>query len=265
VVIINCVSTVRAGMSDTSEREAEFRRERRAAKNRVAKISVRDIAVVDVNKHGVQLKADDLRILAIIIEEETQLDPLLGLEVEGVSYRAISNLMDIENKGSVTYRVDKLVEAKLVDRQDVESLPVETRGANPKRLIATSGGRRLVDELELIPILKRDRDFEKEFDLLVRDYLDLRKEFILAVGRQVLIIRELIQADERLDQFQFEFDRDYISVGESSISELEPSFSLGGEDDEPWKLLGEMDADERELMMQKLLDESSEEGTSETS
>ena len=264
MVKINCVSTVRAGMSDTSEREAEFRRERRAAKNRLAKISVRDISVVDVSENGVQLKADDLRILAIIVEEETQLDPLLGLEVEGVSYRSISKLMDIENKGSVTYRVDKLVEAKLVDRQDVESLPVETRGANPRRLVATSGGRRLVDELELIPILKRDRDFEKEFDLLVQDYLDLRQELIQTVGRQLLIVQELLQADERLDEFQFEFEKDFISMGEGAVSELEPSFSLG-RNDKPWKLLGEMDADERELMMQKLLDESSEEGKSETS
>jgi len=203
--------------------------------------------------------------LAIIVEEETQLDPLLGLEVEGVSYRAISKLMDIENKGSVTYRVDKLVEAKLVDRQDVESLPVETRGANPKRLVATFGGRRLVDELELIPILKRDRDLEKEFDLLVQDYLDLRHEFIRTVGRQGLIVRELMNADGRLGEFRFEFEEDFVSIGEGAVGELEPSFSLGGEDDEPWRLLGEMDADERELMMQKLLDRSSEEGTSEPS
>jgi len=55
VVKINYVSTVRAGMSGTSEREAEFRRERRAAKNRLAKISVRDISVVDVSENGVTL------------------------------------------------------------------------------------------------------------------------------------------------------------------------------------------------------------------
>lgn len=242
-------------MSDNSERVQEFNRECSAAENRLAKIEVRDVSVVDVSEDGVTLNEDDLRVLAIIVEEEEQLDPLLGLEYDGVSYQAIMKLMGYENRGSAQYRVDKLVDAGMVERSVVDSLPVMPGGVDPKYLMATSGGRRLVDGLGLLPVLVRERDIEQEFDLLMQDYLDLREDFILAVGRQGMMIREVLDADVGLDEFEFAFDVETERAAKGTMSNLDLSFSL--RDEGSIDLLGEMDEVKREMLIDELLDDGS--------
>lgn len=228
----------------------QFDRERRAAKNRLGEISVGDITTREIEEGGQTLTTDDLRVLAIVVEEEQSLDPMLGLYIDGVSRNAISRVMDIA-RGSVAYRFEKLRNAGLVEEYTADDLPKKpTKGSWPKYAVATARGKEIVDELELIPILTRDRDLELVVDQLLSTVAEMHEEFLTVAGRQAAFMKEVHEkGDIGMDLIQYDF-REFGLEGTSLADE--PAFLQSRDQD---LLLGEMDSAQRELLIQKLLDE----------
>ena len=250
--------------SDSDYDAGEFERECRAGKNRLGELDVKDITTREVMKNGQKLMGDDIRVLAIIVEEEQSLDPQLGLYIDGVSKSAIRDLMDYE-VGSDSHRLDKLKEANLIEVHEADSLPVSRTGLDPKYAVATDVGRRMVEDMGLVPIVTRDRDLEEQFDMLVADYRDLREAFIATVGRQALMMRMANTSDEDFPEFQFNVTTDPVEVGEKALGDdLSSELSLGEDEYSFGKLIGEMDEAERELAMRELLNENTDEDVDET-
>ena len=243
--------------SDTGYDVSEFERECRAGKNRLAELCLREVSTREATRNGQTLTSGDLVALAIVVEEEQSLDSLLGLYIDGVSRSVVCELMDV-NRSSGKYRFDKLENANLIEVYEADSLPVSSRGSDPTYAVATEVGRKMVDNMGLLPILTRDRDLEEQFDMLVSDYMKMREEFIRTLGRQVLLVQQLSD-DEADDLGEFSFDamgNDLIELGESmTVADLPSRLSLSDDEYAFGKLLGEMDEEERELMLRELLDE----------
>ena len=243
--------------SKTTDEASQFDRECRAAKNRLGEVRLQEITTREITHNGQTLRGADLRVLAIIVEEEHSLDPILGLAIDGVSRSAVGDLMGYDDNKRSGYRFEKLEEAGLIDQFKVDDLPIQRTGIDPKYAVPTGAGRRVADELGLVPILTRDRDVEEEFDMLVSDHMKLREEFIRALGRQILLAQQLSD-DEADDLGEFSFDAmgsDLMGLGESVLVDLPSELSLSDDEYAFGKLLGEMDEAERELMMRELLDE----------
>ena len=243
----------------------EFDRECRAAKNRLAELRVKDIMTHEATRNGTRLMKNDLRVLATIVEEEKSLDPVLGLYADGVSRSAVGDLMGYKNTGSTKNRFDKLKDANLIREHEASDLPKMRHGANPKYAVATDVGRQMVENLGLVPIVTRDRDLEEQFDMLVADYRDLREAFIATVGRQALMMRMANASDEDFSEFQFNVTTDPVEFGENALGDdLSSELSLGEDEYAFGKLIGEMDEAERELAIQELLNENTDEDADET-
>ena len=243
--------------SDTGYDVSEFERECRAGKNRLAELCLREVSTREATRNGQTLTSGDLVALAIVVEEEKSLDPLLGLYIDGVSRSVVCELMDV-NRSSGKYRFDKLENANLIEVHEADSLPVSSRGSDPTYAVATEAGRMMVDDMGLLPILTRDRDLEEQFDMLVSDYMELRESHLRTLGRQALLVQQL--SDDGADDLgEFSFDalgEDLVERGESVlVVDLPGELSLSDDEYAFGKLLGEMDGDARELMMRELLDE----------
>ena len=243
----------------------EFDRECRAAKNRLAELRVKNIATREATRNEKRLMQDDLRTLAIIVEEEKSLDPILGLYTDGVSRSAVGDLMGYKNTGSTKNRFDKLKDANLIREHEASDLPKMRHGANPKYAVATDVGRQMVENLGLVPIVTRDRDLEEQFDMLVADYRELRKSYIKMFGRQMFLIEKLNRASY-LNNFHFNDDyEDLPKYGEHMLDvDLTAGLSLADDEYSFGKLIGEMDEAERELAMRELLNEDRNEDADET-
>jgi hypothetical protein len=234
---------------------AEFQREKRAAENRLAEITVGDISTREVTVNGVTLYEDDLRMLAVIVEEQESLDRLLGLYMDGVSRSQLKDLFGFENTTRATYRLDKLENAGVIETDHAEDLPeLPATGSAPVYVVPTERGLDLVDELGLVPILTRDRDSELVIDQLLDVTARMHDELILTNGRLAALMRELDKKVRRELYIEFdlrEYDFREFGLYLGSLEE-EPAFLQSREND---LLLGEMDSAQRELLLQKLLDE----------
>jgi hypothetical protein len=234
-----------------SNEEKEFDRECLAAKNRLEDISVRDITTRKITERGESLTKDDLRTLAIIVEEQESLDPMLGLYIDGVSRTVVREIMEIDG-GSAYYRFSNLVEAGLIEEHVADELPGDPTkgGSDPKYAVPTRRGKEIVENLELIPILTRDRDMELVMDQLLSVVANMHDNLLTTMGRQASLMKELdTRLDVEFDLMQYDFTEFGLQLG--SLEE-EPAFLQSREHD---LLLGEMDSMEREVVISKLLDE----------
>ena len=98
--------------------------------------------------------------------------------MDGVARSVVCDLMDV-SRSSGKYRFDKLENANLIEVREADSLPKSSCGSNPTYAVSTEGGRRMVENMGLLPILTRDRDLEEKFDMLVADYRKVREAFII--------------------------------------------------------------------------------------
>jgi hypothetical protein len=236
--------------SSESNSVSAFERECLAAKNRLGEIAVREISTEEITQNGKTLYADDLRVLAIVVEEQNSLDPTLGLYIDGVSRSTVREIMEYKNIQSVKHRFDNLEEAGLIEQPKADALPKMPKGGySPRYAVPTRRGKEIVEELELLPILTRDRDLELVIDQLLSTVAKMHEDLILTTGRQAALLRELDHTD--LDISMGEYDFTEYGLRLVSVAE-DPAFLESREDD---LLLGEMDAAQRELLIQKLLDE----------
>jgi len=235
-----------------SNEEKEFDRECLAAKNRLEDISVGDITTRKITERGESLTKDDLRTLAIIVEEQESLDPMLGLYIDGVSRTVVREIMEMDS-GSAHYRFSNLVEAGLIEEHVADELPGDPTkgGSDPKYAVPTRRGKEIVENLELLPILTRDRDMELLMDQLLSVAAEMHDELIKTTGRQIAFLKEL---EKQIEEFEFTpIGHDFSEYGLMATSlEEEPAFLQSREQD---LLLGEMDSMEREVVISKLLDE----------
>jgi hypothetical protein len=204
------------------------------------------------------LTKDDLRTLAIIVEEQESLDPMLGLYIDGVSRTVVREIMEIDG-GSAYYRFSNLVEAGLIEEHVADELPGDPTkgGSDPKYAVPTRRGKEIVENLELIPILTRDRDLELVVDQLLSVVANMHDNLIKTMGRQASLMKELdTRLDVEFDLMQYDFTEFGLQLG--SLEE-EPAFLQSREHD---LLLGEMDSMEREMVISKLLDEDDSENYS---
>ena len=185
---------------------------------------------------------NQLRVLAIIVEEEKSLDPVLGLYIKAVSRSAVGDLMEYKNTGSTKNRFDKLKDANLIREHEASDLPKMPHGANPKYAVATDVGRQMVEDMGLLPILTRDRDLEEQFDMLVADYRKLRKSYIKMFGRQMFLIDRLNGA-RYLNKFHFSDDNEDLTRFGEHMLDVDMTAGLSLFDDEYsfGKLISEMD------------------------
>ena len=101
--------------------------------------------------------------------------------MDGVARSVVCDLMDVSSSIG-KYRFDKLENANLIEVREADSLPKSSCGSNPTYAVSTEGGRRMVENMGLLPILTRDRDLEEQFDMLVADYRKVREAFITGIG-----------------------------------------------------------------------------------
>lgn len=237
---------------DDSYPVSEFERECRAAKNRLSDISVGEISTEEITEDGKTLFADDLRVLAIVVEEQDSLDPVLGLYIDGVSRGTVRDIMDYEHIQSAKHRFDNLEEAGLIEQPKADELPKMPKGGySPRYAVPTRRGKEIIENLELIPILTRDRDMELVMDQLLSVTAKIHDEFVKTTGRQIALMKEL---EDQIDEFEFTpVGHDFSEYGLMATSlEEEPAFLQSRDQD---LLLGEMSSMEREVLISKLLDE----------
>ena len=242
------------------ERVKEFDRECLAAKNRLVRVEVRDVAVREVMKRGVTLTNDDLRVLATVIEEEESLDPLLGLEVDGVSMSHIRELFGYADNNNVRYRFDKLEDAGMIERHKAEDLPKLPRGGcAPVYAVATSEARSLADELALLPILRREQDLEQVVDRLVSIVSELYEAILVIGGQQGQLVKSLNESKLSEANLDFELLVDGSEAAEIGSRlyglDMEPTFYDNTHD---VNLLSEMDEMNQQMLIRMLLAEGKE-------
>lgn len=240
-----------------SDDRSEFQRECLAATNRLARIDVRDITVREVSKRGVTLTTDDLRILAVLIEEEESLDPLLGLSIDGVSRSFIRDLFGYDHTQSAVHRFDKLEDAGVIERHKAEDLPkLPQGGCAPVYAVATPEGRQLADELSLLPILRQDRDLEQVVDRLVSIVSELYEAILVIGGQQGQLVKSLNESKLSEADLDFELLVDGSEAAEIGSRlyglDMEPTFYDNTHD---VNLLGEMDEMNQQMLIRMLLNE----------
>lgn len=226
----------------------DFGQETMAAENRLEMITARTVPSVSAKVNDVEVSAEGLRVLAVIVEERDSLDPAVGSEVKGVSRTVIKQVMDFESTSNVKYWFEKLEDAGLIEQWQVDGLPEEGRGSNPIVGRATERGRLLVEGQDLLPILQREYDLEELLMNWMGHYRDLYEKFAMSFGYTLKMRDELQRmTDMGLDLGQ----PDELEEFGYEVLEWdpEPEFLQVRDDD---LLLGEMSPEEQQVMIDEL-------------
>jgi hypothetical protein len=211
-----------------------------------------DISLREITHNGKTLYRDDLRVLAIIVEEMESPDPQLGTYIEGVSKSAVRDLMGYDNLASVKHRFDNLEDVNLVEQHKADDLPIMPNGYNPTYAVPTSAGKLVIERIDALPILVREKDIEKKFDQLLADYVELRRQFLWNVGRIIHLSKVINECDDISELEVGYSDCHLLKIG-TAVTEMseEASFTT---DDDRFELLAEMADGVRETKIEKLLD-----------
>lgn len=176
----------------TDDEISEFRRQKRAGKNRLSTVVAKEPPLPEYTVPaipGPDLYSEDIRVLAVVVEEEEKLDPLLGRHQKGVSRTAIRMICGYDRNEQVKHRLGKLEERALVKMDYAEDLPELPQSGHPPgyALPTTRGKRMIVENLELLPILKRERNTELVLAELNDKLSDIQKELELTTGRVMML------------------------------------------------------------------------------
>jgi DNA-binding Lrp family transcriptional regulator len=240
---------------DSSDPE-EFQQEKMAAKNRIKKITVRDVSMHSITRNGKKLAEGDLSMLGAIVEEEHKLDKQLGVYIDGVSRSHLADLLGYKDSGSARYRLKKLEEAGVIATQKADDLPeMPQGGAAPVYAMPTSSGRRVVDELDLLPVLMRDRDTEQVVDQLLAEIEVLHRTVLEVAGKQAQVVKSL--DEQGLDFPHLSMDNSIQDGLNTTDLEEEPLSAQSRADD---VIMADMDAAEREMVISRLIEGSINKG-----
>jgi hypothetical protein len=180
--------------------KSEFEYHQKAAKNHLATITAKEPQLTDYSKPsdpGPKLCSEDMRVLAATIEMEDQLDPQLGRCITGVSRTALRMVCGYDRNQQVKYRLDKLEDNRLVKTGKADDLPISSPGPAPGYAVATSSGRKtIIEDLELLPILRRERNTETALFEVNELLEDVHRELVLTTGRIMKLVNILSQQSE---------------------------------------------------------------------
>lgn len=191
--------------SFSREDETEFERHQQVAHNRLATIVAKEpeLSQYCVTTHpGPDLSAEDIRVLAVTVEMEDDPDPILGRQIRGVSRTAIRMVCGYDRNQQVKYRHDKLAKNGLIEMHKADNLPTSPSGSSkmsPGYAVATpTGERTVVEDLELLPILRRDRNTEAALADINSLLQDVHSELMLTTGR-VMELAHILSQQTDLD------------------------------------------------------------------
>jgi hypothetical protein len=182
--------------------ESEFKRHRKVAENHLATIVAKKPELANYSgprNSGPELNAEDIRVLAVTIEMEDHPDPKLGRVITGVSRTAIRMVCGYDRNQQAKYRLDKLADNELVEMKKADDLPVSSPDPAPGYAIATQTGRDvIIDGLELLPILRRDRNTEAALVEVNSLLEDVHRELVLTTGR-IMKLADVVSTESGVD------------------------------------------------------------------